>query len=72
MLHQSSTTLSHTDRPFPYHSSYGLSDSFRMEVVLESYALSPKQAAKNNGVSLSSVYKWRRDCKIEVTPRLLC
>jgi len=72
MFQQKSTTTFPTEeRPFPYHQSYGLTDGFRMQVVLESYALSPKEAARNNKVSLASVYKWRKDCRIQVGPWLI-
>jgi hypothetical protein len=39
-----------------------------MKAVEESYVLSVAQSAKNNKVSAVSIYKWRKDCRIEIRP----
>ena len=68
MNHHSSTTKSSTDFVFGYHKDYGIPSSMRLHAVYESYALCPKRAAVNNNVSLSTIYRWRKDCGIEIKP----
>lgn len=67
MSRRSLTTRFHTNW-FPYHQDYGLTDHLRMKAVEESYVLSVAQSAKNNKVSAVSIYKWRKDCRIEIRP----
>jgi hypothetical protein len=63
-----SLTMRYRTEWFPYHEDYGLPDSMRMKAVEESYALSVARSAKNNRVSPASIYKWRKDCRIEIKP----
>jgi hypothetical protein len=45
----------------PYHPDYGLGDEYRRKVVDDARWIGPSQAAENNSVSLSAVYRWLRD-----------
>ena len=67
MSRHSSTMKSSTDL-FDYHPDYGLPNNVRLHAVYESYALCPKRAAVNNNVGLSTIYRWRKDCGIEIKP----
>ena len=53
-----------SDKPIPYHPQYGLPDSVRSEVVTLAKESSVKLAAAFYGVSLASVYRWRKDLGI--------
>ena len=45
---------------FQYHKDYGLTDDVRLAAVRDAELIRIEQAAKKNGVSTVSIYKWRK------------
>ena len=44
-----------------YTKDYGLGDDYRIHAVIDSLLYGVEKAAKKRRVSVSSIYKWRRD-----------
>ena len=44
-----------------YTKDYGLGDDYRIHAVIDSLLYGVEAAAKKRRVSVSSIYKWRRD-----------
>ena len=44
-----------------YTKGYGLGDDYRIHAVLDSLMYGVKAAAKKRRVSVSSLYRWRKD-----------
>lgn len=45
---------------FNTHPDYGLPDELKLQSILLSLQIGVKQAAKRMNVSISSIYKWRK------------
>ena len=45
---------------FQYHRDYGLTDDVRLAAVRDAELMRIERAAKKNGVSTVSIYKWRK------------
>jgi len=45
---------------FQYHKDYGVTDDVRLAAVRDAELMKIEQAAKKNGVSVGSIYKWRK------------
>lgn len=54
--------------PSPYHEDYGLPEELRSKAIEDSKHLGTKKAAQVHRVSLSAIYKWKRDYKSETYP----
>jgi transposase-like protein len=49
----------------PYHPAYGLDDTTRLEAVELSKQIGIQKAAEKLNVSPGSIYRWRKQIKIE-------
>jgi len=45
----------------PYNPDYGLPDEIRFRAVRDAVERSVREAAENNNVHISTVYKWKKD-----------
>lgn len=45
----------------PYNPDYGLPDEIRFRAVHDAVQTSVREAAENNNVHVSTVYKWKKD-----------
>lgn len=45
---------------FDFHPDYGLTDEVRLTILKDAEALGVKRAARAHGVSIQSIYNWRK------------
>ena len=54
-------------RQFPYNEMYGLDDETRLKAVELANEIGVRKASKQMNVSITSVYKWRKEIKENIS-----
>lgn len=54
-------------RQFPYDEMYGLDDETRLKAVELANEIGVRKASKQMNVSITSVYKWRKEIKENIS-----